>query len=119
MGVLQVFPLRTVNSTIQDMGVSQRLTTATDRDYHMQQIGVRKFDHALSRLPFHLYIRAPMDKMHVELLGNVTEHLSKLLWKMFRELGWSEWRRRTRRPARAPTAHRSTRLAPLNAQSLR
>ena len=53
MGELQVWRLRTVKSSTEDMAVHQMLPS-TDRDYHLQQIGVRKFDNALSRLPFFL-----------------------------------------------------------------
>ena len=89
MGELQVWRLRTVKSSTEDMAVHQMLPS-TDRDYHLQQIGVRKFDNALSRLPFFLFIQAVMDLMHVELLGNITVHLGKMLWMMFRQLRWSE-----------------------------
>ena len=87
MGALQEFELRTVESSIRDMGVC-KLLQPTDQEYFLQQIGIRKFDHALSRLPFFLFIQAPMDFMHVELLGNIANHLGKLLWKWVRELGW-------------------------------
>jgi hypothetical protein len=88
-GALQKYQLRTVKSTVTDMEVVKRLSS-TDADYYLKQIGVRKFGHAFSRMEYWLYIESSFDLMHIECMGNITVHLSKLLWKMVRELYWSE-----------------------------
>lgn len=87
MGCLQKFELRTVNSTLLDMQVAQRLSSAEAKHFMMQR-GINSFADAFCRLPHSLYIDSAMDLMHVEFLGNIMEHFSKMLWKMVRELKW-------------------------------
>ena len=87
IGAFRVHTLRTVDSAMFDMNVFAALSEA-EGAYYMQQIGVRTFLHAFSRLRFGSSVDSIQDFMHIELLGNGKEHLSKLLWKMHRELGW-------------------------------
>jgi hypothetical protein len=87
MGAMQVHKLRTVQSTSDSMKLAQQLDNAR-REFYLQSIGVRSFTHAFSRVPYSQYVDSGHDLMHVELLELVTCHLSKLLWKFHRELGW-------------------------------
>lgn len=88
MGAKQVHKLRTVESVTHSMRVAQLLDDGGERDHYLQSIGVRDFSHAFSRVPFSLYVDSVMDLMHVETLELITHHLSKMVWKFNRELGW-------------------------------
>jgi hypothetical protein len=87
MGAMQVHKLRTVQSTSDSMKLAMQLDDA-QRAFYMQSIGVRSYSHAFSRVPYSQYVDSGHDLMHVELLELITCHLSKLLWKFHRELGW-------------------------------
>ena len=58
------------------------------QEWFKQQIGVRTFNHSFSRMPYGNHVQIAKDLMHAELLGNLKEHQSKMLWKMKRELKW-------------------------------
>lgn len=87
MGCMQLFELRTVKSCLLDMAVVQQLNIAEAKHFMMQR-GINSFANAFCRLPHSLYIDSAMDLMHVEFLGNIMEHFSKMLWKMVRGLKW-------------------------------
>ena len=86
-GALQLHRLRTAASRWEDLSINERLAPGAS-EYFMQQIGVRTFNHAFMRLPYGLHVAIVKDLMHAELLGNLKEHQSRLLWTMNRKLGW-------------------------------
>ena len=86
-GALQIHKARTAESTLQDMQIHTRLDPSA-QEWFKQQIGVRTFNHSFSRMPYGNHVQIAKDLMHAELLGNLKEHQSKMLWKMKRELKW-------------------------------
>lgn len=62
---------------------------ASEKEYYLQQMGVNELCDAFAPLPYGLYVDSCMDLMHIEFLGNIKVHMSRLLWKMVRELQWT------------------------------